>query len=95
MTSLPTDRLLAWLRCPVSGLPLRRATAEELAAINQAIAGERLRNRGGDRILEPWTGAVLRSDGRWAFPLVGSAVQLMADLAVELAACPSPSEPRS
>lgn len=58
-------------RCPVSGFPLRLATAEELAQLNQFLAGQNVRVLGdGTRLASPWQGAWCVDKTNGFYPVV-------------------------
>lgn len=61
--------LLAMLCCPESRQDLRLAEAGEVAKLNEAIRAGQLRNRGGQPVGEAIDGALVRADGRWAYPI--------------------------
>lgn len=60
---------LRLLVCPATRQPLRAAEAAELAAVNRAIAGGSLRNRGGAQVSTPWAGALVTADAAWLYPI--------------------------
>lgn len=63
------DSLLQILACPESKQPLRKATAAELAEINQRIEGRLLVNRIEVTVSEPVDGLLVRQDGAVAYPI--------------------------
>lgn len=63
--------LAAILICPESKQSLRPMSAAELEALNAKICGGGLRNRGGALLQEPLREALLREDGRVAYPVDG------------------------
>jgi|JRYL01.1.fsa_nt_gb uncharacterized protein YbaR (Trm112 family) len=60
---------LAMLVCPQSRQPLRVATAAELAAVQQAIAAGRARNRAGQPVAEAIDGGLVVADGSALYPV--------------------------
>ena len=55
--------LLEILVCPETKQPVSTASQEVLDKLNAEIAGERLRNRGGDLVSEPIQEGLVREDG--------------------------------
>jgi len=79
---------LAMLVCPASRQPLREASEGELAAANAAIARGDLRNRGGNPVAEPLSGALVTVDGAWLYPVQQGIPILLAPEAI-----PADSDP--
>lgn len=75
--------LLAHLRCPETRLPLRRATADELAAFNRRVTAGTMVNSGGERVTEVWTEALVRADGKVFYPVQDGVPQLLVEAGVE------------
>ena len=61
--------LLEILACPESKEPVHPADAELLGRINDAIAGGKLKNRGGEVVGEPIDGGLVREDGKFLYPI--------------------------
>lgn len=57
-------RLLDILCCPVTKAPLRLLAANELAALNAAIASDRVLDKAGTRVDAPVPAALMTIDGR-------------------------------
>lgn len=65
---IPADAL-ELLACPEDKSKLSLAPAEQVEALNAAIAGGKLQNRGGETVSEPVAGALLRADGTYLYPV--------------------------
>ena len=61
--------LLKILCCPETRQPVSEADAALLAGLNRRIADGILKNRGGQPVTEPLDGALVRADGRVAYPV--------------------------
>jgi uncharacterized protein YbaR (Trm112 family) len=64
-----TPQLLELLRCPETHQRLRLANAEELAALNQRVDAGTLVNHAGVARKPHLEAALLREDGRVAYPV--------------------------
>lgn len=69
MTSLVDAELLKILCCPETHQPLAEATPERVTALNDRIRAGQTRNRCGQPVTEPLDGALVRADGRFAYPV--------------------------
>lgn len=61
--------LLEMLVCPETRQRLRPATAQELEGLNARIRSGALRNRGGRAPEREFDGALVREDGKAAYPV--------------------------
>jgi uncharacterized protein YbaR (Trm112 family) len=61
--------LLKDLCCPETRQALEPASAERVAELNARIRAGQLRNRSGKPVEEPCEAALLREDGRVAYPV--------------------------
>lgn len=68
MDLVPPDAL-ELLACPEDKSPLRLASAEQVAALNAAIAGGKLKNRAGEGVSEPIQGGLIRADEAYLYPI--------------------------
>jgi uncharacterized protein YbaR (Trm112 family) len=81
---MPAD-LLNMLRCPDDRSPLVEAETAVVARLNADVAAGKLRNRGGDVVAQPLDGGLVRSDGRYLYPIVDGIPVLLVDEAIPLA----------
>lgn len=82
--SMIRDDLLAMLRCPEQRLPLTFADAALVESLNDAIRAGQLYNRGGQKLSAPIDGALVRSDGAIAYPVVDGIPVLLVDEGIAL-----------
>jgi len=82
--------LLAMLVCPATKQPLRCASGDELAAANARVEAGDLRNRGGEPVREPLTGALTTADGVWLYPVRFGFPILLTPEAIPSADAPTP-----
>jgi uncharacterized protein YbaR (Trm112 family) len=75
-------QLLSILVCPESRIPLELADETLLAAVNQAIAGGRVKNHGGESVTEPFEAALVRQDRAVIYPIIDRIPILLADAAI-------------
>lgn len=61
--------LLAILVCPDTHQPLAEADEELVGRLNAAIEAGKLTNRGDEAVSEPIEGALVRKDGKLAYPI--------------------------
>ena len=61
--------LLEILCCPETREPVREAPAALVAELNRAIRRGEVRNGRGSRVRAPISGALLREDGQFAYPV--------------------------
>jgi uncharacterized protein YbaR (Trm112 family) len=67
---LPIDReLLEILVCPETRQPVRIASVEQIAALNQKIDVGELRNRGGEKVSAAIREGLVREDGKVLYPI--------------------------
>ena len=67
---LPIDReLLEILVCPETRQPVRVASVEQIAALNQKIDVGELRNRGGEKVSAAIREGLVREDGKVLYPI--------------------------
>lgn len=64
-----TDALLNILVCPETKQPLKRAPAEVVSELNSKISAGQLKNRSGSAVSERLDGALIREDGKVAYPV--------------------------
>lgn len=78
------DDLLEILVCPESKQPVRLASEELLATLNQRIRAGELRNRGGDRLEKPLEAGLVREDGKILYPIEDDIPVMLVDESIEL-----------
>jgi uncharacterized protein YbaR (Trm112 family) len=84
MTTLKPE-FLAMLRCPEDRSTLTLADEALVAKLNQAIASNRLQNRGSKPIEKQLDGALVRADGKVAYAIVDQIPILLIDEGIWLA----------
>lgn len=57
------------LACPESKEPVALADAALVERVNAAIRAGKVKNRGGDAVTEAIDGGLVRSDGRYLYPI--------------------------
>ncbi len=62
-------QLLEILACPEDKSPLSVAEDGVIERLNREIGAGRVKNRGGEAVTEPIEGGLIRSDGRWLYPI--------------------------
>jgi uncharacterized protein YbaR (Trm112 family) len=70
---------LSMLRCPEDRTSLALADAALVDRLNQAIAAGRLQNRGGDAVASKLDAALVRADGKVAYPVFEEIPVLLVD----------------
>lgn len=77
--------LLELIACPETHQPLREAAPALLERLNASIARGELKNRAGTLLRTPLTEALVRADGRVAYPVLDGIPMLLVEeaLAVE------------
>lgn len=73
---------LAKLVCPETHVPLREATAQELARWNEAIAAGQARNAAGEAVEEPVEGGLVPEDREILYPVRDGIPILLAEQAI-------------
>ena len=76
--------LVEILVCPETRQPVKLASSDELAAINDRIAGGDLRNRGGKPPEHAFDEALIREDGKVAYPVDDGIPVMLIEESVEL-----------
>jgi uncharacterized protein YbaR (Trm112 family) len=76
--------LVEILICPETKQPVRLMDAAALAKLNERIASGTLRNRGGAEVKTALTEALVREDGRIAYPVDDGIPVMLVDESIEL-----------
>ena len=74
--------LLALIACPETHQALREAPRELLERLRERIARGELQNRGGTRLQAPLSEALVREDGRVAYPVQDGIPMLLVEEAI-------------
>lgn len=74
--------LLDILVCPETRTPLRMAGDDLLRALNRAVEGGTVRNRGGELLTDPVTAGLVREDGAVLYPIRDGIPIMLIDEAV-------------
>jgi uncharacterized protein YbaR (Trm112 family) len=83
-TAMISKQLLDILVCPDNRTPLSIADEALLAQVNRAIAEGRLRNRGGQAVLKPLAGGLVRHDRAVLYPIIDDIPVLLVDEGIPL-----------
>jgi uncharacterized protein YbaR (Trm112 family) len=83
MTKVAAD-LVEILICPETKQPVRLMNDAELARLNERIRGGQLRNRGGSEVKAELVEALVREDGRIAYPVDDGIPVMLVDESLEL-----------
>ena len=78
------DEVLKSLRCPDTRQELRVADRALLARLNQKIQSDGLSNRGGQPVKEMLDGGLVRTDGKFLYPIRGNIPVMLVDEAIPL-----------
>jgi uncharacterized protein YbaR (Trm112 family) len=76
--------LLQILRCPETRQKLQPADASLIGQVNDAVSGQRLRNRGGHSVSEKIEGGLVREDGKFLYPVRAGIPVMLIDEAIPL-----------
>jgi uncharacterized protein len=80
--------LLEILVCPETKEPVRLAEEDLLDRLNRSIREGTLRNRTGERVRDPLEAALIRADGRLAYPVREGIPVMLVDEAIPLDTTP-------
>ena len=83
MSSVSPD-LLEILVCPETKQPVRPASAEELARLNEAVRAGRVRTRGGRALSDAVAEGLVREDGRVLYPVDDGIPVMLIEESIEL-----------
>jgi uncharacterized protein YbaR (Trm112 family) len=76
--------LVEILVCPETKQPVRLMNGTELGRLNERIRGGQLRNRGGAEVKQELLEALVREDGRIAYPVDDGIPVMLIDESIEL-----------
>lgn len=76
--------LLEVLVCPETHQPVKPATDELLAEINQKIKAGALKNHRGDAVAAPVEAALVREDGQCLYPVEDDIPNMLIDERIDL-----------
>lgn len=81
-------KLIAVLRCPISGKPLEIAAKPLVERVNAAIASGSLRDRHDQKIDEPIDEGLVTIDGDRLYPVRGEIPTMIADESIDVKQVP-------
>ena len=79
-----SKELLELLVCPENRMPLELADEDLVTRINNAIRAGSLKNRAGQPLSEPLSGALIRQDGALAYGIVDDIPIMLVDEAIPI-----------
>ena len=79
-----SPELLEILVCPETKQPVRPASAEVLARLNEAVRAGRVRTRGGRALTEAIGEGLVREDGRVLYPVDDGIPVMLIEESIEL-----------
>ena len=79
-----SPELLEILVCPETKQPVRPASAEVLARLNEAVRAGRVRTRGGRALTDAVAEGLVREDGRVLYPVDDGIPVMLIEESIEL-----------
>lgn len=78
-------KLIAMLRCPMSGMKLKMAEKTLLERVNRAVADGALRDHQDQRVGEPIEAGLVTEDSKRLYPIRSQIPSMVADESIDLA----------
>jgi len=78
------DKLLEILVCPETKQSLKLIDQQALGSVNAKISSSELVSRGGQLIDKPVDGALVREDGKYAYPIRGDIPVMLTEESFEM-----------
>ncbi|MCC9599337.1 Trm112 family protein [Stieleria sp. JC731] len=78
------EKLLKWIRCPITGQSLRLSDAETLATLNQKISSGTLRDRSDQLVAEGLQGGLVNENADVLYPIRSGIPCLVVTSAIDL-----------
>ena len=78
------EKFLKLLVCPETRTPLTQADSGLVKKLNGAVARRDLKNKAGRVLESPLDGALVRADGKVAYPIVDNIPMLLVDEGIGL-----------
>ncbi|RIL11541.1 MAG: hypothetical protein DCC75_02135 [Proteobacteria bacterium] len=79
-----SDALLKILVCPDDKSSLRMADADFIERLNRNISAGQVKNRAGNVVTERVSGALIRADNRYAYPIRHDIPIMLVDEGIEV-----------
>jgi uncharacterized protein YbaR (Trm112 family) len=79
-----SEELLEILVCPETRQPVKQASAEQLAGLNEQVRAGTLRNRGGDPVQDELAEGLVREDGKVLYPVDDGIPVMLIEESIEL-----------
>jgi uncharacterized protein YbaR (Trm112 family) len=79
-----SSELLEILVCPETRQPVSPASEQILSDLNAEIRGERLKNRGGERVTKALSEGLVRKDGKILYPVDDGIPVMLIEESIEL-----------
>ncbi len=77
--------LMEIIVCPETKQPLKMADEAQIIRCNELVASGTLRNRAGERVLEPFEEGLIREDGKIIYPVRHGVPILLIEEGIETA----------
>jgi hypothetical protein len=77
--------VLALIRCPMTGTPVRHATPALVDQANEMIRAGKLENQMGQTVREPLDDALTNEGEEWLLPIRGDVISLVKESLISVA----------